>query len=489
MKSPVAVSFNHFYKIFLVALALVALTQALMISSVEAVELPDFTELVEQNSAAVVNISTTQKIKRSRGMPHGFSVPELPEGSPFGDLFRHFFGEGEGGGNSEMPEEFKSQSLGSGFIIDEDGYVVTNYHVIKDADEIIVKLSDRRELKAEIIGGDKRSDMALLKIDASDLPVVKIGKSSDLKVGEWAMAIGSPFGFDHSVSVGVISAIGRNLPSENYVPFIQTDVAINPGNSGGPLFNLDGEVIGINSQIYSRTGGFMGLSFAIPIDVAMDVVAQLKEKGKVARGWLGILIQDVNRELAESFGMDDPRGAVVLQVVPDSPAEKAGFKVGDVVVEFNGKKIIRSSDLPLAVGQAPIDVKARVKLIREGKSKTLSVVIAELPPEDVLAENDPTATQKGKESRLGLVLEDLTAEQRQRLQLGDRGIVVRGVENGPARDAGIRRGDVILMLDNRDIKNIKQFKKLVKGLKKGKSTPVLVQRGNAPIFLPLKVPE
>ncbi len=493
MKSPVAVSFNHFYKIFLLALALVALTQALMISSVEAVELPDFTELVEQNSAAVVNISTTQKIKHSRGMsPHGFSVPELPEGSPFGDLFRHFFGEGGGGkgnGNGEMPEEYKSQSLGSGFIIDEDGYVVTNYHVIKGADEIIVKLSDRRELKAKIIGGDERSDMALLKIDASDLPVVKIGNSSTLKVGEWAMAIGSPFGFDHSVSVGVISAIGRNLPSENYVPFIQTDVAINPGNSGGPLFNLDGEVIGINSQIYSRTGGFMGLSFAIPIDVAMDVVAQLKEKGKVARGWLGILIQDVNRELAESFGMDDPRGAVVLQVVSDSPAEKAGFKVGDVVVEFNGKKIIRSSDLPLAVGQAPIGVKARVKLIREGKSKTLSVLIAELPPEDVLAENNPAATQKGKESRLGLVVEDLTAEQRQRLQLGERGIVVRNVEKGPARDAGIRRGDVLLMLDNKNIKDIKQFKEIVKGLKKGKSTPVLVQRGNAPIFLPLKVPE
>jgi len=487
MKSPVAISFKSFNKIFLSLVVIAALTQILIIQSVEAVELPDFTELVEQNSAAVVNISTTQKIKHPQRMPHGFNMPDMPEDSPFGDLFRHFFG--EGGANGEAPEEFKSQSLGSGFIIDADGYVVTNYHVIKDADEIIVKLSDRRELKANVIGGDERSDMALLKIDADDLPVVRIGKSSTLKVGEWAMAIGSPFGFDHSVSVGVISAIGRNLPSENYVPFIQTDVAINPGNSGGPLFNLKGEVIGINSQIYSRTGGFMGLSFAIPVDVAMDVVAQLKEKGKVARGWLGILIQDVNRELAESFGMDDPRGAVVLQVVADSPAEKAGFKVGDVVVEFNGKKIIRSSDLPLAVGQAPIDVKAKVKLIREGKTKTLSVLIAELPAEDVLAESGPAAAPKGKESRLGLVVEDLTAEQRQRLELGDRGIVVREVLKGPAQEAGIRRGDVILMLNSQDVKSIKGFKKIVNELKKGKSTPVLVQRGNAPVFLPLKIPK
>ena len=459
---------------------------ALPVLSARAAELPDFTRLVEQNSPAVVNISTTQKIKRERRLPHGFTVPDIPEDSPFGDLFRHFFGEG---GEGELPEEFKTQSLGSGFIIDEDGYVVTNYHVIKDADEIVVKLSDRRELQAEVVGSDERSDMALLKIDADNLPVVKIGDSSTLKVGEWAMAIGSPFGFDHSVSVGVISAIGRNLPSENYVPFIQTDVAINPGNSGGPLFNLKGEVIGINSQIYSRTGGFMGLSFAIPIDVAMDVVKQLKEKGKVARGWLGILIQDVNRELAESFGMDEPRGAVVLQVVPDSPAEKAGFKVGDVVVEFNGKKIIRSSDLPLAVGRAPIGKKARVGLIREGKRRTLSVVIAELPPEDVLAENGPAPTRKGKDKRLGLVVEDLTEEQRQRLELGERGIVVREVDKGPAREAGIRRGDIILMINNKDVKNIKQFREIVKSLKKGKSTPVLIQRGNSPVFLPLKIPK
>jgi serine protease Do len=447
--------------------------------------LPDFTKLVEDNSAAVVNISTTQKVKHPT-MPHGFQMPDIPEDSPWGDFLRRFFGE-EGGGPME---EFETQSLGSGFIIDADGYVVTNNHVVKDAEEIIVRLSDRRELPAEVVGTDPRSDVALLKVKADKLPVVKIGKSETLKVGEWVMAIGTPFGFDHSVSVGVVSAIGRNLPSENYVPFIQTDVAINPGNSGGPLFNLDGEVVGINSQIYSRTGGFMGLSFAIPIDVAIDVVQQLKTKGKVSRGWLGILIQDVNRELAESFGMKQPRGAVVLRVLPDSPAAKAGFKVGDVVVEFNGKKIYRSSDLPLAVGQADIGSKSKVAVIREGKSKTLTVTIAELPSEDQLAEQRPTAEPgKAEADKLGLRVESLTPEQRKQRELDKRGVLVREVEAGPARSAGIRPGDILLMINNQDVTSAEQFAKLVKGLPAGKSVPVLIQRGDAPVFLPLKIPE
>ena len=447
--------------------------------------LPDFTKLVEDNSAAVVNISTTQKVKHPM-MPHGFQMPDIPEDSPWGDFLRRFFGE-EGGGPME---EFETQSLGSGFIVDADGYVVTNNHVVKDAEEIIVRLSDRRELPAEVVGTDPRSDVALLKVKADNLPVVKIGKSETLKVGEWVMAIGTPFGFDHSVSVGVVSAIGRNLPSENYVPFIQTDVAINPGNSGGPLFNLDGEVVGINSQIYSRTGGFMGLSFAIPIDVAIDVVQQLKTKGKVSRGWLGILIQDVNRELAESFGMKQPRGAVVLRVLPDSPAAKAGFKVGDVVVEFNGKKIYRSSDLPLAVGQADIGSKSKVAVIREGKSKTLTVTIAELPSEDQLAEQRPTAEPgKAEADKLGLRVESLTAEQRKQKELDKRGVLVREVEAGPARSAGIRPGDILLMINNQDVTSAEQFAKLIKSLPAGKSVPVLIQRGDAPVFLPLKIPE
>ncbi|MGD8484411.1 MAG: DegQ family serine endoprotease [Thioalkalispiraceae bacterium] len=446
-------------------------------------ELPDFTKLAEDNSAAVVNISTTQKIKRSNRFPPGMEIPEFPEGSPFDDFFRRFFGD-EGDG----PEEFTNKSLGSGFIIDDGGYVVTNNHVIRDADEIVVRLTDRRELKAKVVGSDERSDVAVLKIDADNLPTVKIGESKNLKVGEWVMAIGSPFGFDHSVSVGVVSAMGRNLPSENYVPFIQTDVAINPGNSGGPLFNLDGEVVGINSQIYSRTGGFMGLSFAIPIDIAMDVVKQLKTKGKVSRGWLGVLIQDVNRELAESFGMKQPRGAVILRVVEDSPAEKAGFKVGDVVVNFDDREIYRSSDLPLAVGHTAVNSRVKVKVIREGKTKSLWVKVGELPSEDELAEESgqPQTMEMG---RLGMVVENLSAPQRERNKVDNRGVIIKQIKEGPAADAGLRRGDIILMLNNQEIKDTGQFNKLVKSLPEGKSVPVLIQRNGRPEFLALKVPD
>ncbi|MFP3873249.1 MAG: DegQ family serine endoprotease [Thiohalophilus sp.] len=454
-------------------------------------KLPDFTELAEKNSPAVVNISTTQKNTREHGMPPGFNVPEFPEGSPFGDLFKHFFGEEGPPGGGGQPEEFENQSLGSGFIISDDGYIVTNYHLVKDAEEITVRLSDRRELKAEIIGSDKRSDMALLKVDAKDLPVVTIGNSEKLKVGEWAMAIGSPFGFDHSVSVGVISAINRNLPSENYVPFIQTDVAINPGNSGGPLFNLDGEVVGINSQILTRSGGFMGLSFAIPIDVAMDVVEQLKSKGKVSRGWLGILIQDVNRELAESFDMKKPMGAVVLRVLPDGPAEKAGLKEGDVVVEFAGKTIHRQSDLPLAVAAHPVGKEAKVKIIREGKTRHLTVKIGELPPEEELAQTSPEqAPSQGESATLGMVLQDLTREQRKKLDIDDkRGVLVKEVGEGPAAEAEVRPGDVILMVNHQNITSRKQFEKLVSNLPRDKLLPMLVQRGKAPLFMTIRIEE
>ncbi len=452
------------------------------VSSACAGSLPDFTELVEKVGPSVVNISTTTKVKRPHGFPPGMEMPEFPEGSPWEDLFKRFFGE-------EGPQqEFDTQSLGSGFIIDEEGYIVTNNHVVRDAEEIIVRLNDRRELKAKVVGTDPRSDVALLKVEADDLPVVKLGDSGKLKVGEWVMAIGSPFGFDHSVSVGVVSAIGRNLPSENYVPFIQTDVAINPGNSGGPLFNLDGEVVGINSQIYSRTGGFMGLSFAIPINVAQDVVRQLKDKGKVTRGWLGILIQDVNRELAESFNMKKPMGAVVLRVLEDSPAEKAGIQIGDVVVEYNGKTINRSSDLPIAVGMTPIGSKAKVKVIREGKDKTIHVVINELPTEKELAQSGKSDAP-AKVNQVGLTVEDLSSEQRRRFEIKRGGVFVTDVTDGPALDAGIRRGDVILKIDNKDIKDARHFRKLIKQLPKGRSLPVLIQRRNSPIFLAIKLPD
>ena len=316
--------------------ALVAAFSLLCMQLAQANHLPDFVDLVKETSSAVVNISTTQKIKSGMPqLPEGFEMPELPEGSPFGELFKYFFEQEENG----EPDYHDAKSLGSGFIISKDGYVMTNYHVVKDADEIVVRLSDRRELKGEVIGTDQRSDVALLKIEATGLPVAKIGKSSELEVGEWVLAIGSPFGFDHSATAGIVSAKGRSLPRENYVPFIQTDVAINPGNSGGPLFNREGEVVGVNSQIYSRTGGYMGLSFAIPVEVAMDVAEQLKTAGRVRRGWLGVLIQDVTLDLAESFGMKHPRGALVAKVLPDSPAIKAGIEVGDVIVGFNQQDI------------------------------------------------------------------------------------------------------------------------------------------------------
>jgi len=465
-------------KLLLVALLLAA-------NVAQARDLPDFTRLVEAYGPAVVNISTKQVSKKPI-LPHGLEIPDLPKGTPWDDLFRHFFGDGNGDGG---PQEREARSLGSGFIIDSSGYILTNNHVVDGADEIVVRLSDRRELVAQLVGADERSDVALLKVDADHLPVVKIGKSSNLKVAEWVMAIGTPFGFDHSVSVGVVSALGRSLPSENYVPFIQTDVAINPGNSGGPLFNLDGEVVGINSQIYSRTGGFMGLSFAIPIDVVMDVVKQIKDQGYVSRGWLGVLIQDVTRELAESFGMDKPMGALVARVLDNSPAAKAGLEVGDVILEYDGKEISYSSDLPPLVGRTRVGEKAKVKVLRDGKIKNLQVRIAELPAEEDLQKTQGATPKKIKTDRLGLSVTDLTAQQRKELELGDGGVMVDQIDDGAAASAGIQRGDVIAKLNNKNVTNSKQFKELVDDLPEGKSVPVLVIRRSGPMFLALKVPE
>ena len=453
-------------------------------ASCTARELPDFTRLVDKYSPAVVNISTTQKaVPDETGDRRGHQeMPRFPEGGPWDDLFRRFFGEGPRGGGPEMPD----RSLGSGFIIDQEGFILTNNHVVEGADEIRVRLSDRRELTAELIGADARSDIALLRVKAKSLPVVKLGRSDDLKVGEWVMAIGSPFGFDHSVSVGVVSALGRSLPTESYVPFIQTDVAINPGNSGGPLFNLDGEVVGINSQIYSRTGGFMGLSFAIPMDVAMGVVEQLKEKGYVSRGWLGVLIQDVTRELAESFGMERPSGALVAKVLDDSPAAKAGVQVGDVVVEFGGKSVDYSSDLPPLVGRAVIGDDIPMKIIRNGKQQTLTVRVGELPAEEEIAA--AAEPRKTVDSRLGVGVADLSADQREQLELGKFGVLVRELDQGPAADAGVRPGDVIVRINNVNVENAAHFKRLTAELPAGKTVPLLVQRRAGPIFLALKVP-
>jgi serine protease Do len=460
----------------------VLLTLCLAIQPAQALQLPGFTELVKEAAPAVVNISTTQKVKSAMPhLPEGFDMPELPEGSPFGELFKYFFEQEEG-----EPSLRDAQSLGSGFIISDDGYVLTNYHVVKDADEIIVRLNDRRQLRGEIVGMDKRSDVALLKIDASDLPVASIGKSSALQVGEWVLAIGSPFGFDYSATAGIVSALGRSLPRENYVPFIQTDVAINPGNSGGPLFNQAGEVVGMNSQIYSRTGGYMGLSFAIPIEVAMDVADQLKTKGHVSRGWLGVLIQDITLDLAESFGMKHPRGALVAKVLEDSPAEEAGFRVGDVITAFDGKKINDSASLPPIVGGTKVGVFVPVDIIRDRKRTVINVKLGELPEEATVARAQKPAVEKT--NRLGVTVLDLTDKQKRELELAS-GVVVERIVDGAASTAGVRKGDIILSINNEAVTDSERFQELVEDLPEGRSVAVLVQRGSNPTFLAIKVPD
>lgn len=464
---------------------IILITLFIQINIVQARNLPDFTGLVDKSAAAVVNISTTMKQPEAGGgMPPGFNVPD---NSPFHDFFKKYFDEapkGFGGGPSQ-----ENSSLGSGFIISKDGYVITNHHVVSEADEIVVRLNDRREFVAELVGTDKSSDIAVLKIDAKNLPVLKLGDSSKATVGEWVLAIGSPFGFDYSVTAGIISAIGRSLPNENYVPFIQTDVAINPGNSGGPLFNLDGEVIGVNSQIYSRTGGFMGLSFAVPVNVVENVYKQIKENGRVARGWLGVLIQDVTRELAESFGMEHPHGALIAKVLPDGPAEKAGLEVGDIVIKFNDKKVSFSSDLPPLVGNTPVNKTVPVEIIRRSKYKTIKIKISELPTDDQIIANDDTNQSEKNINLLNLVPKDLTENEKQALDIKDHGVLVEQMNQGPGQKAGIRQGDIILLINNTKIKDVAHFNKLVKSLPKGRSIPVLVQRQGSPIFLALKIDE
>ncbi|MBU2570769.1 MAG: DegQ family serine endoprotease [Gammaproteobacteria bacterium] len=446
-----------------------------------AAQLPDFTGMVQDNGKAVVNISTSQKAPENEvtGFP---GEPQLPEGIPpeLEELFKHFF-QGPGGGM--IPRE--TNSLGSGFIISGDGYVLTNHHVVKDADEIVVKLTDRRELVAKLIGSDSRTDVALLKIDAEDLPSVAIGSPEKLQVGEWVLAIGSPFGFEQSVTAGIVSAKGRSLPGGNYIPFIQTDVAINPGNSGGPLFNMEGKVVGINSQIYSRTGGFMGLSFAIPMDVVMNVVDQLKTKGSVSRGWLGVQIQDVTRELAESFGMKRPVGALIAKIIAQSPAEAADLQIGDIIVEFNGQKIETSGDLPPLVGMSPINEKSKLTVIRQGDKKVVSVKIGLLPEEDV--QQAATKAAPKPDNRLGISVSNLNEEQREQTQVLKNGVLVQNVGKGPAAQVGIQRGDVILRIANNVIRDVADFDRIVKNLPAGQSIAVLIQRRGSPVFLAIKL--
>lgn len=436
----------------------------------QAASLPDFSALVAENGAAVVNISTTQTIKPE-------NLPNLPEGTPFDDLFRRYFDHGQ--------PEFDTKSLGSGFIISSDGYILTSAHVVENAKEVVVKLTDRREFVAKTIGADKRSDVALLKINATGLPTVNIGDPSKLKVGEWVLAIGSPFGFENSATAGIVSATQRSLPTEPYVPFIQTDVAINPGNSGGPLFNLKGQVVGINSQIYSRTGGFMGLSFSVPIDMAMYIAKQLRTTGHVKRGWLGITIQDVTRELAQSFHMQKPAGALVSDILPHSPAANSDLRVGDVVVDYQGHPIDLSSELPPLVGMTIPGTKVELGIVRKGKHERIPMTVGELP-ETRQAQGGEEGPAPGNRTMLGLAISDLTPAQRHKLGV-DYGVLVNEIASGPALRAGIRPGDAILELDGKPVKNVATFELLVKRLPKHRPVPVLIRRGNGSLFLALQL--
>ncbi len=437
-----------------------------------AAELPNFTKLVKAYSAAVVNVSIERDDSQKPLKPYSNSG-DGNSNEMLDDLMKQF--------REDDSDEDESSSIGSGFIISHDGYVLTNHHVVDGADKIIVKLSDRRELSAKLIGSDKRSDIALLKIEGSKFPVLRIGSSKQLEVGEWVIAIGSPFGFDHSVTAGIVSAKGRSLPEENYVPFIQTDVAINPGNSGGPLFNMQGEVVGINSQIYSQSGGFMGLSFAIPVDVIKDVVAQLKATGHVRRGWLGVYIQEVTVGLARSFGLSEPSGALVAEVIKKGPAVSI-LKQGDIILEFNHKKVDIASDLPIAVGGTPIDKEVDVKIRRGGSTKIVKLKLGELPAEATAKKKKKPKIKAKADTVMGMMLDNLTKRNRKELQITE-GVLVLSVGSGAARKAGMQVGDIIRIFNNKPIANVKHLKSLVNSLPNGTPIAALVLRDGTAQFV------
>lgn len=449
--------------------------------------LPDFTELVEKQGPAVVNISTTQVVRNLEGgmRPFPFDEDDL-----MSDFFRRFFPRQPGmPGAPSTPREFESRSLGSGFIISADGFILTNAHLVDSADEIFIRLTDKREFKAKVIGSDKRTDVALIKIVATNLPTVRLGDPAALRVGEWVVAIGSPFGFDNSVTAGIVSAKGRSLPQENFVPFLQTDVAINPGNSGGPLFNMKGEVVGINSQIYSRSGGFMGISFAIPIDVAMDIQSQLRVNGRIRRGRIGVVIQEVTKELAESFGLTKPQGAVVNAVERGGPADKAGVEPGDVILKFDGKPVANSGDLPRIVGSSKPGASVSMQVWRKGSMRDLKVVVGETPEEEPVTRNGKRPRQVERAAnRLGLVVSELSLEQQRELKING-GLLVEDVRGNVVR-ADLQPGDIILALiargESSEIRSVDQFNKLLAQFDKVATITLLVKRGELQTFITIK---
>jgi serine protease Do len=442
--------------------------------SLAAKELPDFTALVEKQGASVVNVSTTQMAQNSQAVP---PIPGLPEGDPLAELFRRF--------GSPMPREQESHSLGSGFIIGADGYILTNAHVVDSADKITVRLTDQREFKARVIGADRRTDVALLKIDATGLPKITQGDPATLRVGEWVVAIGSPFGFDSSVTAGIVSGKGRSLQQENFVPFIQTDVAINPGNSGGPLFNMKGEVVGINSQIYSRSGGYMGLSFAIPIDVAMEVANQLRATGKVTRGRIGVVIQEVTRELAESFGLHKTAGALISAVEKGGPAEKSGIQASDVILKYDGKVVSQSRDLPRMVAATQPGSKVTVQLWRKGETREVNLIIGEMPGDGRAVRTSKSDAANEQIARLGIGVVELTEEQKKQLEI-EGGLLIDEVRGANVR-AELQRGDIILALGNTTIVSVEQLNAVLKTIPKGRNVALLVRRAETASYIAIKL--
>ncbi|SAK55993.1 peptidase S1C, Do [Caballeronia catudaia] len=472
-------------------------------SAAPTVNLPDFTTLVDKVGPSVVNIRTTSRVgsgSELRGLPPGLDEGDMSE------FFRRFFGipmpgqppRGGGGGSQgdqgkggsrNAPDDNQDNSeqssgVGSGFILSTDGYVMTNAHVVDDADTIYVTLTDKREFKARLVGVDERTDVAVVKISATNLPAITIGDSNKVRVGEWVLAIGSPFGLDNTVTAGIVSAKGRD--TGDYLPFIQTDVAVNPGNSGGPLINMAGEVIGINSQIYSRTGGFMGISFAIPIDEAMRVADQLKTSGKVVRGRIAVAIGEVTKDVADSLGLPKAQGALVSSVEPNGPADKAGVQPGDIITKFNGVNVDTATDLPRMVGDTKPGTRTTLTIWRKGQTRDLPITVTEMQPDKVAKTEQKKAPQSKERASnsLGLAVSDIPADQKKALKLSS-GVQVDAVE-GPAARAGFQKGDIIMRLGDTDITSAKQFQEVAQGLDASKMVAVLVRRGDNTQFVPLR---
>lgn len=465
---------NHksFLKLALFALAFTYLTNVFSQTG-----LPDFTTVVEKNIPAVVIVNATKTVQAGfNNSP--FNSPDIP------DELRDYFGKFFDPKNGNNQNQRSTPSFGSGFILTSDGYIMTNNHVVSNSSEILITLSDETVLEAQLIGSDSRSDLALLKVDGRNLPIVSVATADNLKVGEWVLAIGSPFGFSHTVTAGIVSGKQRKLPDESYVPYIQTDVAINPGNSGGPLFNLSGDVVGVNAQIYTRTGGFMGVSFAIPSETMMDVFNQLKDSGKVTRGWLGVFIQEVDKNLAKSFGMEKPMGAVIAKVLKNSPASKSGLKQGDIILSFNGKPIKKSRDLPPLVGMTEVNTRAKVEVLRNKKTLNIFVRIEELPTEEKIASIGDQKITKTQIS--GITVSNINDVTKRELNIYG-GVRIDKITSEQSNDSGIQVNDIVTHINNEPVYNMQDFKNKIEDIGVSNYANFLIYRNSNPLYLAIKI--